>query len=451
MKWRPLAGQCLLLPVAVTILLAAILIEPVAETPASSAQGVGPASTPISTSFNLCPVPIPLGFGPQAQTGAKATVAKAVPILYRQGIRTEGFRITALYPASSTASSDYGQLVAHACGRSTQQRTYVAELVFPAMLPSASLSRGVLFLSRFERGWQVWGDYPPGPRAASTNSAPPASTTPATAEPGTTLNSTPPQHASGPIYLALGDSAPIWNGNASYPNLIAAHYRSSIPGLELVNLAVSGATTTSMLTSAIGGEGSQQQQAIAFLHAHRGHVALITIDIGGNDIVTCASAGISSGSSAACVDNAETTIATNLKVILDGLRQAAGPTVPIVGMTYYDPYLGNWLAGGNNRTAAVESVSSLVHFNDVLNDTYSAASAKVAKVQASFQSTNLSTDVETAWGKIPVAVYEACTFLDITCEGDRSEIFGDDPNAAGARVIAQAFESAIGELKRPTD
>ncbi len=438
MTLRRLAGQRILLLLAVTFLLAAILVEPVAEHPASSAQRVGPASTPITTLFDLCPMPIPLAFGPRAQADARATVAKAVPILYRQGIKTAGFRITALYPASSTASSDYGQLVAHACGHSAQQRTYVAELVFPAMLPSAALSQRTLFVSRFAMGWQVWAQYPPGPEPSASATGTTTSTLPT---PGLTVDSIPPSQARGHIYLALGDSAPVWNGNASYPNYIAAHLRSSSKGLELVNLSVSGETSGSMLSGSSASSGSQQQRAVSFLKAHRSSVVLITIDIGGNDVLACGSGS----NTDSCLQQVEATMTSNLTTILSQLRDAAGPSVPIVGMTYYDPYLGDWLAGGSARSTATGSVAYLLTLNNLLAKTYEAAGDRVADVQDAFQSTDLSTYVSSPWGQVPVAVERACTLLDMSCRVGQQTL-GSDPTPPGAKVIAQAFEKTIGVI-----
>jgi len=272
-------------------------------------------------------------------------------------------------------------------------------------------------------------------------------TTSTTTEPSTTADSTPPASARGPIYLALGDSAPVWNGNDSYPNHIASYYSPSIPDLELVNLAQSGATTSSMLKGPNGGASSQQQQAGAFVHAHQGSIALITIDIGGNDILGCITSATSA--STTCIQKAEATMVTNLDSILTGLRQAVGPSVRIVGMTYYDPFLGDWLAGGADRTAAVGSVSLLTQLNSLLSGAYEAAGAQVADVQNAFQSTDLSTTVASAWGQIPIAVEEACTLLDITCRAGQTEGFGDDPNPGGGEVIARAFESTIRLLKPP--
>jgi len=272
-------------------------------------------------------------------------------------------------------------------------------------------------------------------------------TTSATTEPHNTLDSTPSARARGPIYLALGDSAPVWNGNDSYPNHIAFYYATSIPGLELVNLAQSGATTTSMLQSPMGGTGSQEQRAVDLLHAHRGSIALITIDIGGNDILGCLTSATSA--STTCIQKAEAKMVTNLDTILNGLRQAAGPSARIVGMTYYDPFLGDWLVGGADRTAAVGSVSLLTQLNGLLTDAYEAVGAQVADVQDAFQSTDLSTTVASPWGQVPVAVEQACTLLDIICRAGQAEGFGDDPNPGGGGVIAKAFENTIGLLKPP--
>lgn len=272
-------------------------------------------------------------------------------------------------------------------------------------------------------------------------------TTSASTQPGTTLDSTPPASARGPIYLALGDSAPMWNGIDSYPNHIASYYVASIPGLELVNLAQSGATSASMLHTPMGSAGSQQQQAVDFLHAHQGSIALITIDIGGNDILGCVTSATSLSTS--CIQEVEAKMVTNLDAILSGLRQAVGPFVRIVGMTYYDPFLGDWLAGGADRAAAVGSVPLLTQLNGLLSDAYEAADAQVADVQDAFRSTDLSTTVASSWGQIPVAVEQACTLLDITCQAGQAEGFGDDPNPAGGDAIAKAFERTIGALNPP--
>jgi lysophospholipase L1-like esterase len=236
-------------------------------------------------------------------------------------------------------------------------------------------------------------------------------------------------------YLALGDSVPVWNGNSSYPYLIVAHYQRKLPGLRLVDMAVSGATTGTMRL------GGQYLAARSFLRAHRGHIALITIDIGGNDIVGCVGLG---GLDPACSAQARSTIKRNLTAMLAGLHKAA-PGVRLIGMTYYNPFLGDWLAGGPLRSRALSTLPGLVSLNRELTALYGGAK-KTADVQGMFRSTDLKTVVASQWGDVPIAVKRACSWLDIQCHVGAPEGAGDDPNNAGAAAIASAFERTIGPL-----
>lgn len=233
-------------------------------------------------------------------------------------------------------------------------------------------------------------------------------------------------------YLALGDSVPVWEGGSSYPYLIADHYRHQVPSLQVENLAVSGASTTSMR------EGGQYQQALQFLRQHRGHVVLVTVDIGGNDVVGCFS---QSGPNRSCLERGRRTIRRNLSLMLRHLR-AAAPGVPVVGMSYYDPFLGEWLAGGGLRQRALQTVPDLVTLDHELGSLY--GPKHTADVQDAFGSTDTTTVVGSRWGQLPVAVDRACLWLDITCHAGAPEGFGDDPNVAGEAVIAHAFAKRIG-------
>jgi hypothetical protein len=178
--------------------------------------------------------------------------------------------------------------------------------------------------------------------------------------------------------------------------------------------------------------------AIAFLHSHEHQVALITIDIGGNDVVGCAS---QSTLNEQCFQQAEATMAQNITTILGGLHEAA-PGVPVFGMTYYDPFLGNWLAGGATQTASLATIPYAVTLNSVLTSLY--GPSHTADVQGAFAVTNSTTLVSSPWGTVPVDVDDACQWLDITCAIGQPEGFGDDPNVAGQVQIAQAFENIIG-------
>ncbi|HLN42479.1 MAG TPA: SGNH/GDSL hydrolase family protein [Acidimicrobiales bacterium] len=266
----------------------------------------------------------------------------------------------------------------------------------------------------------------------------------------TTGSATSTTSGSGPYYLALGDSVPVWNGSSSYPYQIASYYTGQLPGLQVVDMACSGETTNSMLANSLCAPAparSQMQEATAFLQAHQGSVAFITLDIGGNDVVNCVSGGTIDVS---CVLQGLTTMQTNLHTILTGLMQAAGPTVPIFGMNYFNPFLGDWLAGGSEQSFAVGSVAELTLFNQVLDQAFADEDVPVADVATAFQITDLTDMVSSPWGTVPVAVDKACTLLDITCTVGQPEGFGDDPVPAGATVIAHAFEQTIGTTISPT-
>src|SRR5262249_8820558 len=129
-------------------------------------------------------------------------------------------------------------------------------------------------------------------------------------------------------YLSLGDSMaqgyqPI-GGPRAPPRFPGHNPGDADPRRKLVRGPAArlggGETTTTMLAGApwCGFEaGSQLSDATQFLRAHRGEVAFVTIDIGGNDLVQPDGGGVAA-------------IQANLPAILHELRDAAGPAVPIV-------------------------------------------------------------------------------------------------------------------------
>jgi len=238
------------------------------------------------------------------------------------------------------------------------------------------------------------------------------------------------QSDSGPYYLALGDSVPVWDGPNSYPDLLLQKYQSSYPRLQLVNLAVSGETTSSML------QDGQYAEAVQFLHSERRKVAFVTIDIGGNDVEGCALS-----TDPQCFPQAETTMETNLKTILAGLH-TADARVRIFGMSYFDPVLGLWLSGGSLRQQALATIPEVVTLNNELDHLY--GPSNTANVQGAFSVTDLK-QIASQWGRAPVDVVDACSWLDIECPN----FGGDDPNDEGAVQIATAFEQVIdGQVSR---
>jgi hypothetical protein len=71
-----------------------------------------------------------------------------------RGLKTAGAKVTAARRA--TAAGARGEQVGRDCGAKARARTVVVELRFPQMQPSASLSEGVVDVSRFPAGYQVW-------------------------------------------------------------------------------------------------------------------------------------------------------------------------------------------------------------------------------------------------------------------------------------------------------
>jgi len=248
-------------------------------------------------------------------------------------------------------------------------------------------------------------------------------------------------------YLALGES--LAHGYAAAPGLgytndLLAYLRKKIPGLQLVELSCNDETTNQAIrgdycnygTSASGSPLTQLQAAEAFLTAHRNSVALITMDLGGVDLIRC--------STAACVSKVEPTLAANLTTIVKGLHQAGG-RVPIVADNFFDPVLSDWFQGSSRRAYATASVPGIKAFNAFLVATYADLGVQSADIQAAFKTADM-TPVSSKWGTIPRDVYMMCRYTDTPCPHPLLDI---DANQAGYRIFAKAFEKVVGPLLFP--
>lgn len=249
-------------------------------------------------------------------------------------------------------------------------------------------------------------------------------------------------------YVAVGDSlaagyaAPTGSG---YADDLLARWRAQQPGLTLQNFGCANETTATMMR---GGyctypQGPQLAAAEAFLRAHRGQVSIVTIDIGGNDVVGCGENGLD----IACLQNSLNTVGANLRVILGGLRDAAGPNVPIVGMNYFDPFLTDWLQGASGQSFAQATVPLDDQVSALLAQAYAVFGVPVADVEGAFATHDFTTMVSRAYGTVPVNVANVCDWLDATCHATTgAEFLGVDANATGYRVIADAFAAAAPTL-----
>jgi lysophospholipase L1-like esterase len=249
-------------------------------------------------------------------------------------------------------------------------------------------------------------------------------------------------------YVALGDSLaegyqPNGDVGHGYADQLYADLKVVDPTLELKNLACGGETTSSMISGVMpwGGlgsryfcgyrarsaqlaHGSQLADVVAFLRAHRRFVSLITIDIGANDLervdaqgnlVTCLF------DPAGCAGETAR-VAENLTAILVDLRAAAGPDVPLVGMSYYDAFAPLCLAD----PTLLFVCGRVDAFNAALVDTYAAAGVPVADVAGAFENDDLLN-----------AAAHVCAWTWVCALGDVHA------NTAGYGVIAEAFRQAI--------
>jgi lysophospholipase L1-like esterase len=248
-------------------------------------------------------------------------------------------------------------------------------------------------------------------------------------------------------YVALGDSlAQGVQPNAAgtsvetthgYPDQIYAALHRSHPSLSLIKLGCPGETTVTMINGGICPyqSGSQLKAAVAFLQQHRGHVLVVTLDIGANDPEAC-SGQPSFSQLAACAVKGVPSAVTHLATIVSQLKAAAGPKVRIVGMNYYLPALAEWRSGLSGRAVAWTAEKLATTFNALLGRVYKKAGIRVADVFAAFQ----TSDFADHGTNLPRNVTLLCQWTWECAAAPRGP--NQHANQAGYKIIAKEFLQA---------
>ena len=203
-----------------------------------------------------------------------------------------------------------------------------------------------------------------------------------------------------------------------YADLIPEKAKKKGYDLDLVNFACGGATVESMANdigcrNPLPGEPvykhqTQLEAALGYLTDHPGKVQLITVEIGGNDVTSCAK----SADAIKCVTDAVALIDASLAPTLAKLRTAAGPDTTIVGLTYPDVVLGSYLS--KDPAARQLAELSVVAFQQLINPTlrkrYEAINATFVDVTEATGAYTPLTETTTLkpYGVIPVAVAKVC-------------------------------------------
>jgi len=259
----------------------------------------------------------------------------------------------------------------------------------------------------------------------------------------------PESPAPSTYYLALGDSLsrgvqPDAAGASvetryGYPDQVYAALRPGHPTLRLVKLGCPGETTSTMINGGICRYqgGSQLAAAVAFLHAHRGRVLLLTIDIGANDPEHCGSQP-SLSQLASCAVTGVPGAVTNLTTIMNSLKEAA-PGVRMVGMNYYLPALAEWRNGLPGHVVAWAAERLAATYNQLLDRVYTQSGARVADVFGAFETADFS---RSGTSSVPRNVALLCQWTWQCAAPPRGP--NQHANQVGYQVIARTFLQAAG-------
>jgi lysophospholipase L1-like esterase len=250
-------------------------------------------------------------------------------------------------------------------------------------------------------------------------------------------------------YLALGGSGSLGvqptvdrpkgqPTTSGYANDLLKLERSRWSGLHLVQLGCPGETTGSFLA---GGDHcrpagrSQLAEAVSFLHSHT-NVVLVTIDLGFNNMLPCLAYHKVNQT---CVLGKLATVQQQLTQILARLHEA-DPSLRIVGVGHYDPYLYAHIDDFAVKDFVSASIAVIDRLNAVLRFVYSAAGVPTANVGAAFALANAVPTTRTNGTTAPKDLVRLCA---LTWACTSPPLRNSHPNEDGYEVIAESIADVV--------
>jgi lysophospholipase L1-like esterase len=255
------------------------------------------------------------------------------------------------------------------------------------------------------------------------------------------------------FYVSLGDSLSVGfqpnrgETEKGYVDELWRRVLDTMPTLQLQKFGCVGETTTSMVDGTGSlctyDAGSQLAEAVAFLEANAGQISFVTIDIGANDVVDGCMDFDTGVLNRTCVEELLPDLSARVTSIVDALRAAVGPDVPVVGMTYYDPFLGLWGLVPGGKVLARTAQRAWRTFDAALTEAYVGAGAAVADVAATFRTDDFETKVVVDGRRVPINVALTCRWTWFC-----SKVYEGDPhaNTIGYRKIARTFHQVLTPL-----
>jgi lysophospholipase L1-like esterase len=192
--------------------------------------------------------------------------------------------------------------------------------------------------------------------------------------------------AVGTVLLALGDSIAAGIGashvTSGCMSVLAEGLRERFPDVTLINLAIPGECSASMLLRS--GQLERAEDLIATVARSGGRVGPLALCIGGNDIMEAAVLGD---------DEALHQFEVNLAVILTRLEaalRAAGSSLIDVGciQTVYNPFEADAIEGGNHGAQAHQMAPRRAGrggFNRIIRDAAAARGIRLVEISHRFR------------------------------------------------------------------